>query len=140
MQLKRLMLATSLAALCATAATGALAWHDGQKPSPEQRAEHMQKALQLNAEQQKKVLQILQQSDQQRAALEKKYTIAERDKFREEAHKLRDTQHSQIDAVLTPAQREAMAAQRHHMRHGKGHMGMGGPKGDCPPAPQPQTN
>lgn len=128
MRLKSLALATALAAALTGTATGVLAWPGGEKPSPEQRAAHMQKALQLSDEQRKQVQQIMEKGAQERAALEQKYTIAERDKFREEIRKLHESHSSQIDALLTPAQREAKAAQRGHHGHHKGKR-----MGDCPP-------
>ena len=131
MRLKSLALATALTAALATAAGSAFAWHGGERPNPEQRAAHLQKALQLSDDQRKQVQQVLEKSAQQRSALEQKYTIAERDKFRDEMRKLHETQRGQIDALLTPAQREAHAAQRSHMGH---HKGMGKRMGDCPPA------
>lgn len=133
MRFKTLMLATTLA--CAAATSGAIAGPRGDMPSPEQRAVHLQKSLQLNDEQRQKVQLILQQSSQQRSALEKKYTIAERDQFRDEARKLHDTQQKQIDALLTPAQREAHAAQRSHRHHMGAHKHGMKHKGDCPPPP-----
>lgn len=126
MRIQTIAIATALVASL-TAASGALAWPGGEKPTPAQRAEHMQKTLQLDDNQRQQIQKILERSAEQRAALEQKYTIAERDKFRDEARKLRETLQSEIDAILTPAQREAFAAQRLH----KGHKGMGY-KGDCP--------
>ncbi len=138
MRFKTLMLATTLA--CAAAASGAIAGPRGDMPNPEQRAAHLQKSLQLNDEQRQKVQQILEKSSQQRSALEKKYTIAERNQFRDEARKLYDAQQTQIDALLTPPQREALAAQHSH-RHHKGLHKQGNKRqGDCPPAPATKAN
>lgn len=132
MRFKSLVLATALVTTLATAATGAMAGPRGEMPTPEQRATHMQKALQLSDEQRQQVQKIIEKGAQQRAALEKKYTMAERDKFREEARKLHETHSAEIDALLTPAQREAKAAQHMHMKHSKGMGAHGKGMGDCP--------
>lgn len=75
------------------------------------------KTLQLSSEQKTRVQQLFEKSAQQRSALEKKYSIAERDKFRDELRTLREIQDKEFDALLTPAQREARVAQK--SRHGR---------------------
>lgn len=154
MKLKHMIVAACLSTAIAAGSAFAFSGND-RDADPVKRAEYLQKSLQLSADQQKKAQQLFEKGTQQRSALEKKYTIAERDKFRDEMRTLRGTQQKEFDALLTPAQREAMAAQkqRHgmHGKHGKhgehgrdGHgdwdRGDRGPRGEpMPKADKPTT-
>ena len=148
MKLKHLILAACLSSVM-VAGGGALAapGKDGGA-DPARRVEYLQKSLQLSAEQTTRLQQLFEKNAQQRSALEKKYSIAEREKFRDEARKLRETQDKEFEALLTPAQREALAAQkaRHDRRgmdsrrgRGDGHRGERGPRdpGQAPKAEKP---
>lgn len=119
MKLKHMIVIACLST--AVIAGSAFAFPDKERgPEPAKRAEYLQKSLQLSADQQKKVQQLFEKGEQQRSALEKKYTIADFDKFRDEVHTLRDTQKKELEALLTPAQREAMSVQKErHGMHGK---------------------
>lgn len=119
MKLKYMIVAVCLST--AIAAGSAFAFSGKEHGAePAQRAEYLQKSLQLSADQQKKLQQLFEKGEQQRNALEKKYTIADFDKFRAEVHTLRDTQKKDLEALLTPAQREALSTQKErHGMHGK---------------------
>ncbi len=113
---------TIVAASLAVAITAGSAFafagdRERRAPEPAAVAEQMQKRLQLDDTQRAKVQGILEQSRAQREALAQQYKIAERDAFMKEMKTLHEQTREQIDALLTPAQREAMQAQ--HDRHGK---------------------
>lgn len=122
MKLKHMIVAACLTT--AIVAGSAFAFPGKERGAePVKRAEYLQKSLQLSAEQQKQVQQLFEKGAQQHSALEKKYTIADRKKFRDEVRTLRDTQKKELEALLTPAQREALSTQKErygmHGRHGK---------------------
>jgi Spy/CpxP family protein refolding chaperone len=95
-------------------------------PDPAARAAHMQKTLQLNDTQRQQVQKILEETKTQREALANKYKIAEREAFMKDAKALHEKSRGQIDALLTPAQREALETMKtRHGKHGKHHRGHG---------------
>jgi Spy/CpxP family protein refolding chaperone len=147
MKLRHLVLAACLSSVIAAGGAFAAPAREGG-PDPARRAEYLQKSLQLSAEQTTKLQQLFEKNAQQRSALEKKYSIADRDKFRDELRRLRETQDKEFEALLTPAQREALSAQkaRHDKRgmhdkrgRGDGHRGERGPRdpGQAPKAEKP---
>ena len=147
MKLRHLILAACLSSVVAAGGAFAAPAREGG-PDPARRVEYLQKSLQLSAEQTTKLQQLFEKNAQQRSALEKKYSIAERDKFRDEARKLRETQDKEFEALLTPAQRETLAAQkaRHDRRgmddrrgRGDGRRGEHGPRdpGQAPKMEKP---
>ena len=128
MKLKSLILATCLGT--AIAAGSAFAGTTGHEHgvNPAQRAEQLQKSLQLSDQQRQKVQQLFEKNLQQRDALAKKYTIAEHEKFRTDLRQLHENGKKELDALLTAPQRTALEAQHaQHERHGmhgkRGHDG-----------------
>lgn len=132
--MKRLILVCGL--LGAIATVQAQPAHTGKPPMDSQdRAVFLQKSLQLNDDQAAKVKKILESSEQQRKALMEKYK-PQFEAMHSEGKALREQTESQIDAVLTPKQKDAFKAQlekREAMMH-KHHPGMPGHgDGDEPP-------
>ena len=88
---------------------------------PAARAAHLQKALQLSDEQTAKVKKVFEDSEKQRNALEAKYK-PQFEAFHNDANKLREQTHTQLNGILTPKQKEALEAQydrgRFHKRGG----------------------
>jgi Spy/CpxP family protein refolding chaperone len=123
MKVKAMILA---ACMGATLATGSAFAEPGKgkyhAKDPAARAEHMQKKLQLDDSQREQVQKILEQSKSQREALANKYKIAEREAYHKEARALHEKTHEQIEALLTPAQKEAMETMKSkHGKHGRQH-------------------
>jgi len=119
MKLKYMIIVAGLSTVIAAGSAFAFSGTE-RSADPAKRAEYLQKRLQLSTEQQQKVQQLFEKSEQQRGALERKYTIADRAKFRDEVRTLYDTQKQGLEALLMPAQREAMLAQKErHGMHGK---------------------
>lgn len=102
--MKKLMLACCLGALVSAPA---LANHH---MDPEDKAEYLQKVLQLNAEQTKQVQQALENSHKQAEALKDKYRISQWDEYKDEKKKLKSDKHDKIAQILNPQQREAWQA------------------------------
>ena len=80
-------------------------------PDPQQQLQHMTKQLQLSADQQAKIGPILQQRDQQIQAVRADSNLSQADR-RAKLMSLAQDSSRQIDAVLTPAQRDQMKAMR----------------------------
>lgn len=130
--MKKLLLACCLSAIAAGA--HAFPPHGDRAPSSEQRLTYMQKSLQLSDAQVQKLKPILAASEQQRKTLEDKYKISERKEFRADMKKLHEATQTQVVAVLTPQQVQALEAQRGP------HKGFRGDRrGDGPKPPSPQT-
>jgi len=92
---------------------GAMQGH--RQPDPEHQAQRLTKMLNLTPDQSNKIAAILQQRQQQFAALKSDTSadpMAQRQKVREQ---MKSSQ-SQIDAVLTDAQRQQWQAIREKMR------------------------
>jgi Skp family chaperone for outer membrane proteins len=119
MKLKAVILAACLGTTVAAGSAFAFAGKEHRAADPAKRAEHLQKTLQLDDAQRLQVQKILEDSRKQREALAQKYKIAERDAFVKDVKALHEKNHEQINALLTPAQREALEAQK--ARHGKFH-------------------
>ncbi|MDX9873812.1 MAG: hypothetical protein RBS88_02795 [Spongiibacteraceae bacterium] len=123
MKASRLIIACGITALLAGPALA-------EKPrqiTPEDRAGHMQKVLQLDDQQREQIAAILAQAGEKRAAAASKYTIAERKAFHEEMRGVHKETRTAIDAVLTEPQKTALKAMHgkrgkgmhgHHLRHG----------------------
>lgn len=95
------------------APAGAMQGH--RQPDPEHQAQHLTKMLNLTPDQSNKIAAILQQRQQQFTALKSDSSadpMAQRQKMRD----LMKSSQSQIDAVLTDAQRQQWQAQREKMR------------------------
>ena len=92
---------------------GAMQGH--RQPDPEHQAQRLTKMLNLTPDQSNKIAAILQQRQQQFTALKSDSSadpMAQRQKTRE----LMKSSQSQIDAVLTDAQRQQWQAMRDKMR------------------------
>lgn len=83
----------------------------GRAMDPQQQLQRLTKQLQLSADQQAKIGPILQQRDQQMQALRADNSGAPGDR-RQKMMALMQQTDSQIDAVLTPAQRDQLKAIR----------------------------
>ncbi|RDI99088.1 hypothetical protein DVT68_11450 [Dyella solisilvae] len=83
----------------------------GRMPDPQQQLERMSKQLQLTSDQQAKLAPILQQRAQQMQALRGDNSLSPADR-RAKMMALMQQSQSQIDAILTPAQRDQMKAMR----------------------------
>ncbi|HEY4144444.1 hypothetical protein [Pinirhizobacter sp.] len=97
----------------AAPAAGAMQGH--RQPDPEHQAQRLTKMLNLTPDQSNKIAAILQQRQQQMASLKSDNgadPMAQRQKVREA---MKSSQ-SQIDAVLTDAQRQQWQAMREKMR------------------------
>ena len=115
--MKRFLLACCLGAVIITAQA-----QPGQ-PDSAKRLEFMQKSLQLTDVQVKKVKPIFDSADEQRHALEDKYKISEMKQFHADMKQLHEQTRTQLAAVLTPSQLQALDTLhkgREHMMH-RGH-------------------
>lgn len=99
---------------------GAMQCHHGTK-SPAERAAHMKEKLGLSDEQTAKVQKIFEQRKQQHTALHEKYK-PQLEAYYADKKKLREQTHSDLNAVLTPAQQEKLK-QAHHGHHGSAKTG-----------------
>ena len=92
-------------------------------PDPQQQLQHLTKQLQLSADQQAKIGPILQQRDQQIQVLRADTSLSQADR-RAKLMSLAQDSSKQIDAVLTPAQRDQLKAMREkameHMQERRG--------------------
>lgn len=88
------------------------------KKSPAERAAHMKEKLGLTDEQTAKVQKIFEQRKQQRDALHEKYK-PQLEAYYADKKKLHEQTHTDLKAVLTPAQQEKLKAA--HKGHGKHH-------------------
>ena len=84
---------------------------------PAEHATQLQKTLQLSDEQTAKVKKVFEDTAQQRKALEDKYK-PQFETFRADMKKLHEQTHTQLNAILTPKQQQALEAQR--KEHGGG--------------------
>lgn len=119
--MKKLLLACALLSSVSVYAQA----HDKQAPSADERATKLQKVLQLSDEQTGKVKKVFDADAQQRKALHEKYK-PQFDAFHADMKKQREQTHTQLNAVLTPKQQQALETMHdgHGMRgHGKGMMG-----------------
>lgn len=120
--MKRLILACSLASAISlvhavepakpVASGGVEGHHHGShchhgKASPAERAAHMKEKLGLTDEQTAKIQKILEQRKQQRDALREKYK-PQLEAYYADKKKLGEQTHTDIDAVLTPAQKDKL--------------------------------
>lgn len=83
----------------------------GHTPDPKQQLQRMSKQLQLTSDQQAKIGPILQQRAQQAQALRADNSLAPADRRAKMMSLVQDTE-GQINAVLTPAQRDQWKAMR----------------------------
>ena len=81
------------------------------RPNPQQQLEHLTRHLQLSADQQSKIGPILQQRSQQFEALHGDTSLRPAERRAKAMSIMQDSQ-QQIDAVLTPAQRDQWKAMR----------------------------
>ena len=107
--------------------------HHGQRMSADERANMLKQRLQLNDEQTAKVKKIFEAKEKDAQALRDKYK-PQLDAYYADKKKLHDKTHSDIDAVLTPAQKEQFKQMPMGGRmcdgHGKGGMMNHGGMGD----------
>jgi Spy/CpxP family protein refolding chaperone len=80
-------------------------------PNAQQQLQRMTKQLQLSSDQQAKLGPILQQRDQQVQALRSDSSLKPADRRAKMMGLMQDT-NAQVDAVLTPAQRDQLKAMR----------------------------
>jgi Spy/CpxP family protein refolding chaperone len=85
--------------------------HPMHAPDPQQQLQHLTKQLQLTADQQAKIGPILQQRAQQMQALRADNSLKPADRKTKAMSLMQDTT-QQIEAVLTPAQRDQWKAMR----------------------------
>ena len=95
----------------ATPAHAAPSEQGRRAPDPQQQLQRLTKQLQLSADQQAKIGPILQQRDQQMQALRADTSLSQADR-RAKLMTLAQDSGKQIDAVLTPAQRDQLKAMR----------------------------
>jgi periplasmic protein CpxP/Spy len=94
-----------------------------QAPDPQKQAAHLTKRLGLSDDQSSKIATILQNRQQQIAAVRGDSSLSPQDR-RSKVHSIQQDSDSQINAVLTPAQQTQYAnmkqMQRQHMQNGHG--------------------
>lgn len=81
------------------------------KFDPAERAAHMQKTLQLSDEQTAKIKKLFEDSAQQRKTIKDKYK-PQFEAFHADMKKAQEQTQTQLNAVLTPKQQQALEAQR----------------------------
>jgi periplasmic protein CpxP/Spy len=91
------------------------AMHGHHQPDPERQTQRLTKLLNLTPDQSNKIAAILQQRQQQFAAL-KSDSGADPMAQRQKMHGLMQSSQSQIEAVLTDSQRQQWQAMRDKMR------------------------
>jgi Spy/CpxP family protein refolding chaperone len=104
--------------------------HDKQSLSADTRAAQLQKVLQLSDEQTSKVKKVFEADAQQRKALREKYE-PQFEAFRADSKTQREQTHTQLNAVLTPKQQQALEAL--HNGHDKRGHGVGEMDGEHGP-------
>lgn len=75
---------------------------------PADKAEYMQKTLQLNDEQTQQIEKILTDAHDRKKALASEYTFAQKEEYREAKKGVYEKMKADISAVLTSSQRTAM--------------------------------
>jgi Spy/CpxP family protein refolding chaperone len=107
----------------------------GMKMSPDQRLQHMTKALNLTDDQQQKIKPILESQSQQMQTLRQDTTMSQQDKW-SKMREIHQTTNDQIKPILTADQQQKWEQmQARHMGHGMNH---GAPEGAAPPQAPPQ--
>lgn len=102
----------------------------GMKMSPEQRLQHMTKALNLSDDQQQKIKPILESQSQQMQTLRQDTTMSQQDKWTK-MKEIRQATNEQIKPILTADQQQKWEQmQARHMGHGMKH---GAAEGAAPP-------
>lgn len=101
--------------LCFSLASAAVA----RPPSAEQRLAHLTEELQLDAQQQQQVADILAAESTQRDELASKYGLDEA--FHQKMRSLHKEASSEINAVLNEQQREEFETMRHKRKHKGAH-------------------
>lgn len=104
--MRKLMLACCLGALVSAPALA------NKDMDPADKAEHLQKVLQLNDNQTQQIQQALENSHKQAEALKEKYRISQWDQYKDEKKNLKSDQHDKIGQILNEKQREAWDALR----------------------------
>ena len=93
--------------------------HRHHAPNSQKEIAHLTKALNLTPDQAAKVEPILADRDQKVAALQSDTTLTE-DARRQQMKAIHKASEQQLDAVLTPDQREQMKSLHHEHEGGKG--------------------
>jgi periplasmic protein CpxP/Spy len=102
----------------------------GMKMSPEQRLQHMTKALNLTDDQQQKIKRILESQSQQMQTLRQDTTMSQQDKWTK-MREIHQATNDQIKPILTTDQQQKWEQmQARHKDHGMNH---GAPEGAPPP-------
>ena len=102
----------------------------GMKMSPEQRLQHMTKALNLSDDQQQKIKPMLESQSQQMQTLRQDTTMSQQDKWTK-MKEIRQATNEQIKPILTADQQQKWEQmQARHMGHGMKH---GAAEGAAPP-------
>lgn len=114
--MKKLLLACCVAAV---ASSPALANKD---MDPSEKADYLDKVLQLNDQQAQQVEQILEQASKQKDDLKSKYTIAQYDEYRDQKKQMHSKLDDQISGVLNADQKAAYEALMEHKKQKKGAM------------------
>jgi len=105
---------------------------DDKRMDPEQRLKMMTEKLGLTTEQQEKIKAVFEKGKAEREALKpagEKPTEEEREKIRASMKAHRE----EIDAILTPEQREKMKEMREKRKDERGGRGPGGERGERKP-------
>lgn len=98
-------------------------------PDPQKQADRLAKRLGLSADQTSKITAILQNRQQQAAALRSDSSL-DRDDRRAKMRSIQESTQAQINAVLTPAQQAEYAKMQQEMHDRQGQREHGG--GDAP--------
>ena len=107
----------------------------GMKMSPDQRLQHMTKALNLTEDQQQKIKPILESQSQQMQTLRQDTTISQQDKWTK-MREIHQATNDQIKPILTADQQQKWEEmQARHKGHGMNH---GAAEGAAPPQAPPQ--
>jgi len=109
--------------------------HGGHHGSPEMRVKHMTKELNLNADQQSKVLAILQDQQKQMEAAHNDTSMSQQDRH-SKMMDLHKSANEQIRAVLNPDQQKKFDAMSQHEAQHMGHHGDWNKSGQQTPPPQ----
>ena len=100
-------------------------------PDPQKQAAHLAKRLGLNDDQTAKITAILQDRQQQSAALRSDSSLSPQDRH-DKMHSIQQNADSQINAVLTPdQQKQYMTMKQNMMNHGHGGAGSQSGSGGC---------
>ena len=110
--MKKLILAACVSALMASPAMA----HKKMDVDPSDKAEYLQKTLQLNDQQTQSVVRILKEAHQQKKSLAEKYRISQYEQYKEEKKDLMSKTHDRISEVLSEPQRDALEAHMDFMK------------------------